>query len=459
MGKDAFSENRAVYADQSIKEAMKAIDNSGLRMAAIVERGGKFAGIAADGDIRRAILEGADIQRPISTIMNASPKALSESDLENQQALSAVVAFALKKDMPYIPFIGRDGRFIDLVHCSKFEKSLQDHKQLGGLGAGSVRRVLVVGGAGYLGSVLCRKLLAKGYKVRVLDIFLFGEGPLEGLYPDKNFEVLRGDIRNIGTLSQALRGVDAVVHLAAVVGDPASQKMPLDTIETNYLASRAIAEACKYHQINRFIFASTCSVYGIGKEKLDEQSPLNPVSLYARSKIKSEVALLGMIDENFSPTIMRMSTLYGLSPRMRFDLVVNVLTKNAVTKKEIRIFGGEQYRPLLHVSDAAEAYIKCLEAPMESIRGEVFNVGSDSQNYKIKDIGSLIAEMIPGTNVVVSKNEADVRDYFVDFSKIRRVLGFDTQKAVKDGITEIKEALLSGKIPDPENARYYNVEN
>jgi nucleoside-diphosphate-sugar epimerase len=459
MNNDIFSANKTVYADQSIKETMRIIDNSGLRMAAIVDRDGKFVGIAADGDIRRAILDGVDIQRPINTIMNTSPKTISENDLKNPQAVTAVIVFALKKDMPYIPFIDREGKFVDLVHYSKFEKNMQNPQDIKGLDASIVRRVLVVGGGGYLGSVLCRKLLVKGYKVRVLDIFMFGEEPIKELYTNKNFEVARGDIRNIETVSQALRDVDAVVHLAAMVGDPACKTMPLDTIETNYLASRAIAEACKYHQINRFIFASTCSVYGVGKEKLDEQSPLNPVSLYARSKIKSEEALLEMIDENFSPAIMRMGTLYGLSPRMRFDLVVNVLTKNAVTKKEIRIFGGEQYRPLLHVSDAAEAYIKCLEAPIQSIRGEVFNVGSDSQNYKIKDVGSLIKEMIPETNVVVSKDEADKRDYFVEFSKIRRVLGFETKKTVKDGILEIEKALRTNMIPDPENARYYNVED
>jgi len=325
-------------------------------------------------------------------------------------------------------------------------------------------KVLVIGGAGYLGSILADKLLEKGYPVKILDSFIYGKRSITHLKENKNVEILEGDIRNIETVNAAMNpDTGSVILLAAVVGDPASASRPEQTVETNYLASHMIASACKLKGINRFIYASTCSVYGIGKEVLDESAPLNPVSLYAKTKISSERSILQLVDSTseFTPTIMRMSTLYGYSPRMRFDLVVNTMTMTAFADNKINVFGGGQWRPLMHVKDAASAYIKVLEADINSMRGKVYNVGSEEQNYRIKDVSAIIGKTISKSSgkevpVNIEKTNTDARDYRVSFKKIQDELGFKVNHTIEEAAKEIYEALKSGEIKDPKQKVYYN---
>jgi len=322
--------------------------------------------------------------------------------------------------------------------------------------------ILVVGGAGYLGSVLVRKLLERMFTVKVLDNIMYGIGPIEPLLSHDRFKFIEGDARNISVLVKALNNVDAVINLAAIVGDPACTNKPESAIETNYLANKILAEACKFHQVNRFIYASTCSVYGTmdGEKELDENSALNPVSLYARSKIQSEEGILSIEDENFSPTILRMGTLYGYSPRMRFDLVVNSMVKNAIVDKKIFIHGGgRQWRPLVNLEDAAEAYIKCLEAPLKRIKGEIFNVGSGRQNFQIIEIGRITHALIPGARLVIEEGKTDQRNYVVSFSKIEKRLDYRATRKLEDSILYIKKAIENGEIADVNDPKYYNVES
>lgn len=325
-------------------------------------------------------------------------------------------------------------------------------------------KVLVIGGAGYLGSILVDRLLEKGYPVKILDSFIYGKRSIEHLKNNKNVEITDGDIRNIETVNAAMNhDTGSVILLAAVVGDPASASRPEQTVETNYLASQMIASACRLKGINRFIYASTCSVYGIGKEVLDESAPLNPVSLYAKTKISSEKSILQLVDgsSEFAPTIMRMSTLYGYSPRMRFDLVVNTMTMTAFTDNKINVFGGEQWRPLLHVKDAADAYIKVLEADINNMRGKVYNVGSEKQNYRIKDVSGIIGKAVSETSgkdvpVNIENKNTDARDYRVSFKKIQDELNFNVSHTVEEASKEIYGALKSGEIKDPRQKVYYN---
>jgi nucleoside-diphosphate-sugar epimerase len=325
-------------------------------------------------------------------------------------------------------------------------------------------RVLVIGGAGFLGTVLTGRLLKKGYPVRILDSFIYGKNSVKKFTVDENVEIIEGDIRNIETVNKTMDGIGAVIHLAAVVGDPAGAKRPEQTIETNYLASQVIASACKMKGINRFIYASTCSVYGISKSangELDENAELNPVSLYAKTKISSEESIMQLVDEKFAPTIMRMSTLYGNSPRMRFDLVVNTMTMTAYTDKHIKVFGGKQWRPLLHVDDAADSYIKVLEADVKIIRGKIYNVGSEVQNYRIQQVADMTVEAInelTGTEIPLKTETADVdaRDYRVSFKKIQNELGFEVKRSISEAVKDIYSNLESGVIKDPKQKVYYN---
>ncbi len=319
------------------------------------------------------------------------------------------------------------------------------------------KRILVIGGAGYIGSALLPMLIERGYRVRLLDLLLFGTEPIKDVLNHPNLEIIRADFRNVDEAVRAMRDVEAVIHLGAIVGDPACTVHEELTIEVNLMATRMLAEVAKGSRVERFIFASTCSVYGASDEVLYERSALNPVSLYARSKIASEQVLLQLASERFAPVILRFGTVYGFSGRTRFDLVVNLLTAKAVTEGKITVFGGDQWRPFVHVADAALAVVHALEAPLAVVRREIFNVGSNEQNYTIRQIGELIKSMAPSAELVELGNDGDRRNYRVNFDKIRRMLGYAPRWTVEDGVRQVLDAFARGEIEDYRDARYSNA--
>lgn len=319
------------------------------------------------------------------------------------------------------------------------------------------RRALVIGGAGYIGSALLPMLLEKGYHVRVLDLLIYGEEPIRPWLDHPCLEVMQADFRQIDRVVNAMQDVDVVVHLGAIVGDPACALDEGLTTEINLMATRMIAEVAKGCGVRYFIFASTCGVYGAGDQVLDEHSALKPVSLYARSKAASEKVLLQMADNNFAPVILRFGTLYGLSGRYRFDLAVNLLTAKALIDGEISIFGGNQWRPFVHVQDSARSIMHVLSAPLETVRGQIFNVGSDEQNYPIWKIGELIRSYVPDVNVVNRGDETDPNNYRVSFNKLRKVLGFTPIWTVEKGIEQVIEAIQTGQVRDYREPQYSNI--
>jgi nucleoside-diphosphate-sugar epimerase len=320
-----------------------------------------------------------------------------------------------------------------------------------------VKRVLVIGGGGYIGSALLTKLLDADYHVRLLDLLLYSTEPIQDVLAHPNLEVIQADFRQVDKVVEAMQDVDAVIHLGAIVGDPACALDEELTIEVNLMATRMIAEVAKGSRINRFIFASTCSVYGASDELLDEYSALNPVSLYARSKIASEQVLKNLAGADFSPVILRFGTIYGLSGRTRFDLVVNLLAAKAVVEGKITVFGGDQWRPFVHVDDAALAVIKALQAPLGMVRNKVFNVGSDEQNYTIQQVGEIIQRLVPTAQMVNMGSDTDRRNYRVNFGKIHNILGFVPQWSVEQGIQQVISRIQSGQIVDYRDAKYSNV--
>ena len=332
-----------------------------------------------------------------------------------------------------------------------------EEEKLNGLGVKHIQSVLVIGGAGYIGSALLPRLLQKGYKVRLLDMLLYGTEPIQDFMKNPNVEVMQADFRQVDKVVEAMREVDAVIHLGGIVGDPACALDESLTLEINVMATRMIAEVAKGSGVRTFIFASTCSVYGASDQMLDEKSELNPVSLYARSKIASEKVLLKMADDSFSPIILRFGTIYGLSGRTRFDLVVNLLSAKALVDGEITIYGGDQWRPFLHVDDAGRAIIAALESQLDIVRNQVFNVGSNEQNYTITQIGELVHKQIPEAKLVFLGEDSDKRNYWVNFNKIRTNLGFNPEWSIDDGIKQVTDAIKSGKVDDYRNAKYSNV--
>lgn len=320
-----------------------------------------------------------------------------------------------------------------------------------------VEEVLVVGGAGYIGSVLTRQLLDKGYRVRILDCELFGRDSLDSMIDDPLLEYMPGDFRNVEDVVKALHGVDAVIHLAAIVGDPACALDSETTIAVNYAAAKMIAQLARANGISRFVFASTCSVYGASDDIMTEESPLNPVSLYATTKIDAERVLLEAADDVFQPTILRFATAYGWSYRPRFDLVANLFSAQAVTDKHIRVFNGVQWRPFVHTRDIARACVMAIEAPLDKVGGEIFNVGDHTQNYTLQQLGQIVAQCMPGTFAEEISNSEDRRDYRVNFSKIQRVLGFHAAVPLEEGVREMVEAVRSGAVTDWKDPVYSNV--
>jgi len=322
-------------------------------------------------------------------------------------------------------------------------------------------RVLLTGGAGYLGSVLTPLLLRDGYEVTVIDNLSHGGEPLLASFQDENFRFVKGDLRNRADIDKAMEGVDIVVHLAAIVGDPACARDPELAKEVNEKASFMLFDAAVTAGVKRFVFTSTCSNYGKmaeGSGFLNEESPLSPVSLYAETKVAVEKSLLnGGSKRGPVVTVMRCSTLFGLSPRMRFDLTVNEFTKDLFTQRKLVVFGQQFWRPYVHVGDAARAIMMVLKAPAQKVSGRVFNVGDGSQNYQKGQLVEMIRKQL-GFDVEIElvEKQEDPRDYRVGFERIRDELGFKISRTVDDGIREVRTAIEEGIITETESPRYRN---
>ena len=324
-----------------------------------------------------------------------------------------------------------------------------------------MEKILVTGSAGYIGSVLVNQLLNKNYKVIGFDILNFGGESLLSVYNHTNFEFIKGDIRNKNDIEPVIDRVDAVVHLAAIVGDPACAKEPEVAEETNWTASKMLFDLCNNSKnVKRFIFASTCSNYGKmeGEDFLNEESPLNPVSLYAKLKVKFEKYIFqSSTRDDFIPTALRFSTVYGLSPRIRFDLTVNEFTRELAFERELVIFGKQFWRPYCHVEDLVRACILVLESDSEKVNHKVFGVGDTNENYQKKMLADELLKIFPHGKIKYVHKDEDPRDYRVDFSKIKNELGFSITKTVPDGMKEIATILNNNLLINPFDKKYQNI--
>jgi nucleoside-diphosphate-sugar epimerase len=308
------------------------------------------------------------------------------------------------------------------------------------------KKVLVIGGAGYIGSALTEALLKRNFHVSVFDAMHFGMEPLSRVAGHPNLSLIRDDFRNIEALTRAMSGFGSVIHLAGLVGDPACAVDPALTVDINVTATKLVGEIAKARGVRRFIFASSCSVYGACDEIVNERARLNPRSLYARSKVAAEAVLGGLNSPDFAVTCLRFSTVYGISGRTRFDLVVNLLCAKAVRDETITVFGADQWRPFVHVNDVATAICMTLEAPVDVVGGEAFNVGSDAQNYTLGDVAELIRRQVPEAKVVSDATCVDRRNYRVSFEKIRNRLNFEPAWTLERGIAQAVALVRSNEV-------------
>ena len=311
-----------------------------------------------------------------------------------------------------------------------------------------------------MGSTLVQVLLNAGHSVRVLDSLVHGGESLLGVWSHPGFEFQPGDIRERAALDRAVSGADAVVHLAAIVGDPACARQPELARAVNLEASLTLIECCRRASVQRFVFASTCSNYGKMKDPdryVDEESELQPVSLYAETKVEVESTLLHNGNgHKWCATPLRFATIFGVSPRMRFDLTVNEFTLEMLTKKRLVVFGEQFWRPYVHVRDAARAIQLVLESPAEKVGGRVFNVGSTDQNFQKRQIVELIRKVVPDATAEFVHKTEDPRDYRVSFSRITNELGFRGTRSVAEGIEEVAALVRGRLIENLENRRYRN---
>jgi nucleoside-diphosphate-sugar epimerase len=318
---------------------------------------------------------------------------------------------------------------------------------------------LVTGGAGYVGSVLVAELLEAGRRVRVLDSLVHGSVPSLLLpWGEDGFEFLRGDVRERADRKAALHNVGAVVHLAAIVGDPACSRQPAVARAVNLDATRDLVEDAKAAGVERFVFASTCSNYGRMPDAdafATEDFDLRPVSLYAETKVAAELDVLSS-QNGLAACCLRFATVYGASPRMRFDLTVNEFTREVALDRDLVVFGEQFWRPYVHVRDAARAVCLALSSPVEAVRGEVFNVGSTQENYRKLDIVDLLRQRVPRATVSFVHKDEDPRDYRVSFEKLKGHLGFEATRTIADGIDEVMSLVHSGLLGDPYAGVYRN---
>lgn len=325
----------------------------------------------------------------------------------------------------------------------------------------SKRKILVTGAAGYIGSVVTRLLLNAGFEVRALDILRSGGESLLELWGHPDFSFIKGDVRDAATVAQATAGCYGVAHLAAIVGDPACRKEPDLARSTNLDGSKLLYEAANKAGCERFVFASTCSNYGKMADPesfVTEESDLSPLSIYAETKVAFEKFLLGQPRSTAcAPTCLRFSTVYGLSPRIRFDLTVNEFTREVALGKKLVIFGEQFWRPYCHVEDLARSVVAVVQAETAQVGFDVFNVGDTKENYTKQMIVDEIRRQIPSAVVEKVLRKEDPRDYRVNFDKIRDRIGFKITKRVPDGIREIREILEHGMLLNPYDPRYSNV--
>ena len=330
-----------------------------------------------------------------------------------------------------------------------------------------MKHILITGGAGYIGSLLTSELLRLGYRVTALDSLLFGGEAIVPFLHHPNFHFVKTDVTEPRAVKDSLKDgwgkPDAVIHLAAIVGFPACQAVGKQVAwKYNVDSTKMVYEQATDLGVERFVFASTYSNYGLSQDgkPVTEESPLNPQSLYAETKIAAEEFLLSQKDSPTAPLLFRFATLYGLSPRTRFDLIVNQFVLEAFTKRVLIIYQRGYSRSFVHIRDVARGVIMGLEAEQSKIRGQIFNLGTDNGNYSKDDIVALVRKRMPEVEVEYKDLTfgGDMRDITVSFAKIKRVLGFDTTLDVDDGIRELLFALKTGLIQNPTDTRYRNAQ-
>ena len=432
-------ENLLVTENTNLQKVLKKIDINGKNGVFVIGKNKKISGVVTDSDIRKSILDGKfNRKKSVKHIMQRNFLSINHSKMKSGKDI------LLNSNKILIP-VFKNGRLYSYLHTSEFFKDKKKFKQ---------KRILVIGGLGYIGSVVVSLLLKKKYKINILDINFYGSYLDKKIKNNKNLKIFYGDCNDKKKLRTAIKDCTDVIHLGEIVGDPAVSLNTKFSIKNNYLATDFLVSECIKNKINKFIFTSSCSVYGESKLKCSETSKLNPVSLYARCKIECEKSILSFKSKQLCPVILRLSTVYGDSPRKRFDLVVNRFILMAIKNIKINLFGGDSWRPFISVNDVARAIIKVLNSEENTVKRQIFNLGGDRENYQIIDIIKKLKKVIP-VNYEIVKQINDRRNYKVSFKKIIKKLNFRPKDNLLTSITSLVKKYKKSSINE-KNINFYN---
>tara|TARA_Y100000591_G_C21807991_1_gene686095 strand:+ start:143 stop:1531 length:1389 start_codon:yes stop_codon:yes gene_type:complete len=448
----------------SIKKALKILNQNSIFGAIlnITSKRGELLGVLTEGDLRRSILSGNSLLTKVESIMNRNYFYISSKDLKENKFINSKINSDTFKNAVYLPVINDKKILRKVIHINSVKRFFGISNKIKKITKTAKSSVLIIGGGGYIGSVLTSKLLQLNYRVKVLDQFFYDRNSLEKLKKNKNLKIIKDDVSNISVQVEVIKDVDCVIFLAELVGDPLCKERPEDALKTNYLSLSSMANLCSYMKIKRFVYTSSCSVYGStsGSTLLDEKSTLNPVSHYARMKVLSEQSLLSSSSENFNPTILRLATVFGHSPRQRFDLVVNTFVKNAFFKNKLSVDGnGSQLRPNIHVKDVADAIIKIINSPINLVKGQIFNISNSKENLSIANLAKKVQKNFKNCIIDFNNKKTDHRNYKVSSKKIEQKLNYKAKISVNEGIKEIKKFLQQNSKKNFNLKKYSNIEN
>ncbi|EDZ60446.1 UDP-glucose 4-epimerase [Candidatus Pelagibacter sp. HTCC7211] len=450
----------SITENNTIRLAFKRLHGEHGKILAVIDKKKSLLGVISTGDLRRAILDGYNLNDKIKKIYNRNVTYVYKDELEKKKLnKSNFGSGSLGDSTFYVPIVNNNKKVYDMIPVEKVLATLENRKLMPSKKKRTLPKILIVGGGGFIGTVLASKLLEKNYHVTILDKLIYDHKIIKKNFnKKKNLNFILGDVCDLNTQIKAIKEIDIVVYLAEIVGDPACSAKPEDALKTNYLSVLSFAHLCSHLAIDKFIYTSSCSVYGLDKNNklLNEKSNLNPVSHYARIKIMSEKALLSSSNNYFKPTIVRLGTVFGPSKRMRFDLVVNTMSKFAYFNNKIDVFGGNQWRPNIHVEDVADGIISIIKSKKKKIENQIFNLSNDKLNLQIIDIAEKVKTTFKNAKLNVIKTSTDPRNYKVTSRKIKNKTGFVAKKSIENSLKEIKNMFRLKKIKNPDNKIYNN---
>ncbi len=454
-----MNKENLIKENDKIATALKKVSGSFGKITCVVDNKKKLLGVITAGDIRRAILAGNDSKDSIKKIYNKNVSYIFENEIANKKFVRSKFSNKeINQSIFYVPVVDENKKVKNILTTERIVE-LMENKNSRQKKKKKLPKVLIVGGAGYIGSVLCKKLLKKNYTVKIVDKVLYDKNVISNFIKNKNFSFDKADICDLNTQINVIRDIDVVVFLAEIVGDPACNARPEDALKTNYLSISSMAQLCSHLGISKFIYTSSCSVYGLDKQNklLTEKSDLNPISHYARMKIMSEKALLSNKNDIFKPTIFRLGTVFGPSLRNRFDLVVNTMAKNAYYDKKINLHGGEQWRPNIHVEDVAEGIITSIKSSQKKVGNKIFNLSSDMSNFKIKDIAFAAKKIFKKSKINIVKSMVDPRNYRVSSKKFFYSSGFKAKKTINQAYKDFEKIFKNNKNFNPNKKIFSNI--